>query len=113
MKALVINPDGTSREADLSESDTARLTELQALVHGYIEPLSGPTWTAWVNEDGADRALPANPRATALVRGLGSRASIRPAGLLGTVVLLGLDRGRGVECDVPAEVTAAWLEAAQ
>ncbi|MCT1812634.1 DUF3846 domain-containing protein [Micrococcus luteus] len=59
-KALLI-PTLTTDPVTITEAEG--LEALQKAVGGFVEPVPGEDFTAWVNEDGKVVGLPFNPRA--------------------------------------------------
>ena len=59
-KALMI-PTETDQLPTIVEVNG--LADLQAAVEGYVEPVDGDDFTAWVNEEGKLKGMPFNPRA--------------------------------------------------
>jgi hypothetical protein len=97
LKALIVDPDGTTRETEI-END---LAAFQAVVNGYIEPVYGRVGTVYVNEEGLLVGLPANPRATFFVREMFGH----PHRLVGTALIVGPADTEGNDTDVrPAVV---------
>lgn len=103
-RALIVPPDGPMRQVDwdLSENaDPAGLAVLQETVGGFIEPVSGPGWHAYVNEDGKAMRLRFNPRATIMALTFGWVLGNEM--LRGVVVFLGTGDDEH-EHDVPGEL---------
>ncbi|WP_295019072.1 DUF3846 domain-containing protein [uncultured Micrococcus sp.] len=59
-KALMI-PTETDQLPTIVEVNG--LADLQKAVEGYVEPVDGDDFTAWVNEEGKITGMPFNPRA--------------------------------------------------
>lgn len=59
-KALMIP---TLTDQPLTIVETNGLDDLQAAVEGFVEPVAGEDFTAWVNEEGKLKGMPFNPRA--------------------------------------------------
>jgi hypothetical protein len=64
---LYVPPDGPAEVRDIDPT----LDTLQGLVGGNIQAISGPGWTAYLNEEGKLLGLPGNAVATALAARLG------------------------------------------
>ena len=75
------------------------LAEIQQLVGGYLEPVTGDGWHAYFDEDGRMKGLPVNVRASAFLRHMGWRGQY----VVGDVVFLG-DTPEGEETDLPEEI---------
>lgn len=96
LKAVIVEPDGTRRVTDI-END---LASFQAVVSGYIEPVSGRVATVYVNEEGLIRNLPLNPAATLFAqRFLGASVVLH-----GTALIVGPPDDEGVDTDVRQSV---------
>lgn len=99
LKALIVDPDGTVREAEI-END---LAAFQAVVGGYIEPVYGRVGTVYVNEEGLLRSLPINPFTTLFAERMLGREARYP--LVGTALIVGPADTEGNDTDVrPAVV---------
>lgn len=66
---VVVPPVGPAETHELDQD--CLLQNLQELVGGYIESISGPGWVAYLNENGKLDGLPANDRATRVISALG------------------------------------------
>lgn len=87
IKAVVVDPDGTARLAEIENS----LGGFQAVVGGYIEGVFGEEATVYVDEEGLLKHLPMNPLATLFAqRVLGAGVVLH-----GTVLILGPGDGEG------------------
>jgi hypothetical protein len=96
--ALIIPADG--REPARVETIDASLENLQALVAGNIEAVSGDDWHFYLNEEGKMLNLEPNRRATHLVlEATGALADV----YCGNAVFLG-DTVTGDEGDVPEDL---------
>src|SRR5579864_7146045 len=102
-KALLIPAGGP---ASLIEVDTGddQLEELQELVGGYFEAVSGPGWVALVNEDGRYAGLPTNWAAGILARLAGWPSTDH---LVGAVVFFGPPDQDGAVTDVATSLLDA------
>ena len=97
LKAIIVDPDGTAREAEIENS----LAAFQAVVGGYIEPVYGRVGTIYVNEEGLLLGLPFNQEATRFVRGIFGELH----NLVGTALSVGPADTEGSDTDVrPAVV---------
>lgn len=89
LKAIQVNSDGTHNVIDFADGEDGFLST--ALDGGYVEPLhlnhQDTTVTAWMDEEGMLKKLPANLTATAIVEALAQQKLNAP--LVGTVVFTG------------------------
>lgn len=92
-------------EAPLVEKQFDGLSDYQAAVGGYIEPvyIESSRLTIFANEEGKVYGLPENRRATCLWWLLSPEARGRDI-LAGNIVLIGSKRGRGTSTDIPPEL---------
>lgn len=97
MNAIVINPDKTVTETELSD-----LKSMQDAVGGYIEAVNLTFGTLWVNEEfrlGQFGPEDFNSIGSDLC-GLGGRPDLMLGGILGPVFLTGGPDGTGETLDV-------------
>lgn len=82
------------------------LSDFQRLVGGWIQPVDGPGWTAYLDEEGKLKHRPANDRAHHFVHW------VSPAGLaawdtiVGDVVFVGPVNAEGDNTDAPQVLAA-------
>ena len=96
VRAMIITPRGEVIVLPYAIT----LINLQATVGGYIEAITGPTWHAYVNENGVPMNLELNPLATLVIIRGDAHVSMVGGTLRGTVIFLGNASGHG-EGDVP------------
>lgn len=95
--AVIVDPDGTVRKAEI-END---LSAFQAVVGGYIEPVSGSFATVYVNEEGLIMGLPFNPTASLFAMQFLNLYGVR---LFGTALIVGPPDGDGSDTHVRPSV---------
>jgi hypothetical protein len=96
MKALLIGVDGV---AEVIETATD-LDTLKGHVGGWLEGINGPTWHAYIDEEGKIKGGAVNEAATLLLKGMGWRANDV---LVGPVIIFG-NHPAGDESRVPDQV---------
>ena len=92
ISAVIIDPEGTVRKADV-END---LGAFQAVVGGYIEAVCGAVATIYINEEGRLQSLPFNPTATGFARSVLGL----PVMLVGPALIVGPPDGHGNDQNV-------------
>lgn len=109
LKMLVIEPDGTCREVEISDGDD-RLPDMQNLIDGFLEKIDlNGALGMYVHEDGQPLDLDLNPLATAIARTSGTPL---PLVLRGTALLFGGWDANGDEQSV-SDATIEWLRRSQ
>lgn len=86
---IPVSVDAPMIEGLLTGTDTEQLRQMQILVEGYVEPLSGPgphDPIIWVNEEGLLVPMPYNRRASWYACHLWQRQDI---GLMGPAFITG------------------------
>lgn len=99
IKVLVVPVDLTE-DPRIEEVAPNDLKGMQTLVGGYLEPISAGWWTAYCDEEGKNKDLPLNRRATYLAYSLGWTS--RDV-LVGPVVFCGPPSG-GWDTSVPEDI---------
>lgn len=99
-RVLRIDADGV---ASMHNPDPGDLRAWQDLVGGFIEPIFGPGWCGYVNEDGIYERLAPNPVASILVRDAGG---LGYGVLVGPVLFFGPADEDGDPTDVPEFLVA-------
>lgn len=94
--AVIVDPDGTVRKAQIENS----LGAFQAVVGGYIEGVFDPDHTVYLNEDGMSLRLPVNQRITEHLDW--------PRSLLGTALIVGPADEEGYDTDVPDHIISYY-----
>jgi hypothetical protein len=94
-RVLRIDADGV---ASMHKPDPGDLRAWQDLVGGFIEPIFGPGWCGYVNEDGRNDGLAFNPVASMLVRDMGG---LGYGLLVGPVLFFGPADEQGDPTDLP------------
>lgn len=111
IRALVVPALEPAHITYLSTNEDVQAATLQALVAGYVEgfhPCGSPChrvtgWHGFANEDGLNRGLIPNHRATRLAvkAGWHEWSALQ---LVGTVVFTGCEPGTSQSTDVPADL---------
>ena len=86
LTAVVVRPDETVEKIEMDYT----LEAMQSIVDGYIEPVFGPDFTVYVNEEGSFIGLPMNTRISEIVG--------QP--LMGTALILGPPDPTGLDTNV-------------
>jgi hypothetical protein len=99
-KGVVLYTDGTYEEKEFKQ-----LSDMQAAVDGYIEPISMHDYygagvcQGYVNEEGHLKGLSINTVAAALSFMFGNTPSI-----VGNMIVLGLADSHGNDTDIPQDI---------
>lgn len=91
LTAVIVRTDGTVEKTQMKYD----LKTMQGIVGGYIEAVSFPDATVYVNEEGLFQGLPRNERLLELVE---------PLYLAGDAVILGKPDSFGYDTDVPNHI---------
>lgn len=84
----------------------------QAIGGGYLEAIGGPTWSAYLDEEGRLKGLPVNHDGTRLAQALGFSEGPPwdDIGLVGPVLFMGPADDEGDETSVTDEVIGTAIQ---
>ena len=109
---VIVVPADREQPLRIEELEASDLDHMQCLVGGDLEVinLEEPSCSLFINEDGGYRQLPANERATLLLR-VGRPAFLTAPSLVGDAFITGAPDRSGDDTDAPEQLRQVLFDA--